>query len=291
MMRHFSVLAGLVFLCGCTSLAAVKQRDTVPVTVSEIQQSISCELHYAMQGSTGGGLEELKTWGAIVELTLSVKDKSNVVPGIGTLRAQVGDGTLTASPTTLTLDNDVEEKNTLAYFVRFESLRSPAECPRQGSAHASTGLELADLLIGVNNVVNSGGSITSATTAVAGMIATNGTVIGPNTFLPGILSVPERIPTVRYERIFTISRKIGGGLTFQVPEVTLSLTGTGAERARTANKITVTMGTLQPAAGANAGASNVLEESIWKQREEELQLLRDFTPSGVIIINPPPPTP
>lgn len=275
-------------LTGCSSVGGRPQAPAVPVTVSEIQRAIACEFAYAFAGTSGRGRDELEQWGAIIELKLGVKDTVNIVPGIGAMSGKVGDVKVTADPSSLTIDSAVEEKNALAYFVPLKAHADSAICPSQGGSGASSGLELADLLIGTAQVINSNGTITSTASLSTGGIDSNGTLIGPGSNFPGFSVVPARIPTVRYTRSFKVYRKVGGGLAFEVGDVTLSLKGTGADRTRALddNKITITMGAMQePQRDASQGFE--LEASVWEQQLDELKLYRLLVPNEVIVINPP----
>jgi hypothetical protein len=286
-MRQVIGLLLSLSVAGCSGVAALTQIEPVPVTVAEIQRSIACEFAYALQNSSGEGQAAIRDWGALVELELGVKDTSNVIPGLGTINANVGDGQLTLSPSTLTLDRSVEDKNTLAYFVGLEQSANAATCPKQGSPAASSGLEVADLLTGVAEVISAGGSLTSTASVSAQGIAANGTLIGQGTTFPGLTIVlKEKIPTIRYERTFTVGRKAGGGLTFAVPQVTMTIAGTGAGRERKDNKIKITMGALSEPSVEAASIGTGLLDSIQENRDAQLKLLTELQPSEVIVVNP-----
>lgn len=288
--RGFSPVVAALLLTACSSMGSHQGVPDTPVTVSEIQRAIACEFAYAFQRTSGRGRDELEQWGAIVELKLGVKDSVNVIPGVGAFTGKVGNATLKTEPSALTLDSVKEQKNTMAYFVPIKAHGDSAVCPAQNSRTASSGLELADLLIGTAQVINSNGVITSTASLSTAGIEVNGTLIGPGSQFPGFAVVPARIPTIRYQRTFKVTRKIGGGLTFEVGDVSLSLKGTGAERTRALedNKIVITMGAMQaPERDETAGSE--LEDSIWEQRRRELELYTLLTPNEVIVVNPPSP--
>lgn len=306
-MRSAAWVALAVALSGCTSLHSHSSRiPDLPVTVAEIQRAVACEFAYAINSTEGEGRTALRSWGAVVELTLIAKDTANITPGMGALSAKVGNTTIstTATPPAMTFDGFREDKNTLTYFAPIEKQAKSAQCPDQYSPEASTGLELASLLVGTAQVINSGGSITSSASSITtlgiGPSAT-GAVVSAGTVFPVTTgAVRETIPTVKYERNFTVSRKLGGGLSFKVGDVSLSLSASGTGRERTNNKILISMGAqsvtvkkstdqadLEGDVGPAAGETISLQESILRQREKELQLLQGLLPKEVIVVNPP----
>lgn len=305
-MRSIFTIATMVTLAGC-SAAGLNNPDNrvsrTPVTVAEIQRAVACEFNYALRHSDGAGRQALLGWSAVVELTLAAKDTHNITPGLGQMSAKVGNATIaTGSPApSMTFDGYVEDKNTLAYVARIEDQARGSTCPVEGSALASTGLELADLLVGTAQVISSGGRITSSNSIItnAGIGPVDGALVSAGTVLP-VATVAEDIPTVKYERWFTVSRKAGGGLSFKVGSVSLSLTGSAIGRERKDNKIVVTMGASRgklspsqmadladfPTSGAVDGEIS-LEDSILIQRRRQLDALRGLTPNEVIVVVPP----
>lgn len=273
----------------------------VPVTVAEVQRAIACEFFYALQDTSGAGHDDIKGWSAVVELTLIAKDTATITPGLGKVSAKVGNVTLatTASLPQMVFDGSVEDQNVLTYVAAIEKQASSASCPAQDSPAASSGLELAELLVGTAQVINSGGKITSSTSIItrAGIGPAQGSVINAGAVFPALAAVQEKIPTVKYERSFTVSRKAGGGLSFTVGDVSLTLTGSSVGRDRSKNKITVTMGpssgTLRSDEQADLsdepgeGGTISLEDSIFDQRKQEIELLRGLVPNEVIVVTPP----
>ena len=300
-MRIVAVGAATLALAGCASglHSQINRVAAVPVTVSEIQRAIACEFQYALQASNGLGREVIGSWSAVVELTLIAKDTSTVTPGLGQMSGKFGNATIsTASPLpSMTFDSQVEDQNVLTYVAGIEGQASSASCPAQDSPLASSGLELADLLVGTVQILNSGGSITSSASVItrAGVGPVEGSIISSGTVYP-LAAVKEAIPTVKYERGFTVSRKAVGGLSFKVGDVSLTLTGTAVGRDRSKNIIKVTMG---PSTGTRASTDQAdldgpigdaqqisLEDSIFLQRQQEIELLRGLVPDEVIVITP-----
>ena len=277
--------------------SGVSSVEQTPVTVAEIQSAVACEFKYALDDIKGSARTTIASWSAVVELSLIAKDTHNVVPGLGSLTTKVGDASLTATSPTATFDGNVEDKNTLAYVAKISDQASHMTCAPEGSAAASNGLGLADLLTGTGQILNSGGKITSSSSIITntGIGPTDGTVIVAGTTLP-VAAAQEKIPTVKFVRTFTVSRKVGGGLSFKVGDISLSVTGSGNGRDRTNNTITVTMGAssakLSPADRADLSdavgddGEISLEQSIIEQRKAQLNALRDLTPKDVIVVNP-----
>lgn len=305
-MRVAGWTAVAVALSGCSSLSSQSARmPDLPVTVAEIQRAVACEFAYALDTTDGDGRKALRTWGAVVELTLIAKDTVNITPGMGALSAKVGNATISTTATTpgMVFDGSREDKNTLTYVGPIEKQARTAQCPDRYAPDASTGLELAELLIGTAQVINSGGSITSSAAGITAVgIGPSGTgaVVSAGTVFPVATgAVREDIPTVKYERTFTVSRKLGGGLSFKVGDLSLSLSASATGRDRTNNKIVISMGPqsvtktstdqadLEGDVGAAASETISLEESILRQREKELELLRGLLPKEVIVVNPP----
>jgi hypothetical protein len=280
-MRIFSIIVLTLVTAGCSSLAGSNHIPDIPVTVSEIQKALGCEFFYAFQnaGPTGNPLAK---WGAIIELNLGVKDHINIVPGVGALSAKVGNATLTSTAASATLDDQVTDKNALAYTVALSRFENAKDCPAEHSSDAASGLGLSDFLTGTVQILKSGGHLTSTTILTSAGIASNGTVIGPGTNLPGVVATKEQVPTIRYARTFSVSRKVGGGLSFQMGNVGLSLAGSGAERTRadTDNSITITMGALEV-------DGTKLIDSFWNQRSVDYDALRSVTPNSIVVVNQP----
>lgn len=302
-MRTAVSIALVVVLGGCAS-GGIRSHAShvagVPVTVAEVQRAVACEFAYALMNSEGDGRDVIASWSAVVELTLIAKDTATVTPGLGKLSGTVGDLTVSTTATlpSMTFDGHVEDQNILTYVARIEDQAAGASCPPQGSPAASSGLELADLLIGTSQVINSGGRIASSTSIITsrGIGPVEGAVVNAGTVIP-VAAVRESIPTVKFERGFTVSRKAGGGLSFEVGDYSMTLTGSNMGRARTNNKIVVTMGASQGTlrrtgdeeldAAVDPGAPISLEDSIFQHRRDEIDLLRGLVPNEVIVVTPP----
>lgn len=293
----------MALLAGCSAPQGLRA-PIVPVTVAEIQQAVACEFRYALDATQGDGKAALRKWSAVVELSLNAKDSHNIVSGLGSMSAKVGNATIaTAStPPSGTLDGSVTDKNTLAYLVEIDKQAERAVCAHKGSPQASSGLELAELLIGTAQVINGGGSITSSSSMITnlGVGPSPGASVVSGTVVPAAAAVRELIPTVKYERTFSVSRKVGGGLTFKIGEVSLALSASGVGRERKDNTITITMGKSSATVkvAGQDGLSDLsgtapipvtisLEDSIFLHRQEELEALRGLTPKEVIFITPP----
>jgi hypothetical protein len=270
------------------------------VTVAEVQRALACEFAYALEGTTGEGRRAVDNWGAFIELTLISKDLANITPGIGRFSSKVGNTTVatTATLPSMTFDGFVQDKNTIAYFVGVREHAADAACPPAHSELAASGLELADFIVGAAQVINSGGRIASSSSILtsAGLNPVAGAVITAGTVFPAA-AVREVIPTIKYERVFTVSRKASGGLSFKVNDLELTLSGSNNGRERTNNMVTVTMGarsaTITSADQADldgrvADPGRIsLEDSIFLHREDELNALRGVTPNEVIVVTPP----
>lgn len=280
---------------GCSSLAGSKHLQDaadVPITVGEINNAFGCEFHYALQSSTGAGHTALENWGAIVELDLSVSDDMKIIPGIGALNANIGNATLTTQPASLTVANTVADTNAMAYFIPVSQYDTMPSCPAQGGHGASNGLELASFLEATAQVINAGGKITSTSTLSSAGFASNGTSIGPGTILPGLnlAAAPADIPTIHYGRTFTVSRSVGGGLSFQVQDISLTMNGSTASRTRDKNTISIIMGDLGTGTHLRAydnNDDNPLLRSIWKQRSQEVQNVKNLTDGQIVVVTPP----
>lgn len=299
-MRGAIWIIAAVALAGCTTTgfdSGTSSVDDTPVTVAEVQRAVACEFSYALSGPDGEGRQAIASWSALVELSLGVKDSHNVVSGLGSMTAKVGNGTLAATSPSMTFDGYVEDKNTLAYVTKIAGKARNSTCPRQGSPLASNGLGLAELLAGTVQIIDSGGEITSSSSIItsAGIGPSSGAVVLAGTVLP-VATVQEKIPTVKFERSFTVSRKAGGGLSFKVGDISLSLTGSGIGRERKDNKITVTMGMSSAPLSSTEqadlsgpiepGGVQTLQGSIFEQRTKQLDALRGLTPNEVIVVNP-----
>lgn len=307
-MRALVWMASAVALAGCSSLGPGDYNahvPEVPVTVSEVQRAVACEFAYALDGTDGEAKKALGNWGAFVELMLVVKDGATLSPGVGQFSAKFGNTTVstgTALPG-MTLSGSVQDKNTMAYFVGIKENAASAKCPPQDSTVASSGLELADFLLGAGLVINSGGRIASSGQIItsAGVNVPANAVVTSGTIFPTAVAAPrELIPTIKYERTFTVSRKAGGGLNFKVGDVTLTLTGSDAGRERKDNTLTITMGARSAEVIRDDGLEGVdtpsepkeisLEDSIFQNREDQVNQynsLRGAAPNEVIIVNPP----
>lgn len=273
------------------------------MTVAEVQRAIACEFAYAIEGTSGEGRRAINNWGALVELTLIVKDNANITPGMGQFSTKLGGATLatTATLPSMTFDGFVQDKNTMAYFVGLKEHAAGAACPPEDSEFAASGLELADFIEGAAQVINSGGRLASSSSLItsAGLNPAPGSVISSGTIFPAGsgASARELIPTIKYERTFTVSRKASGGLSFKVNDLTLTLTGSASGRERTNNTIFVTMGARSVEVPSSDQADLEgrvpeparisLEDSIFLHREDELNALRGVTPNEVIVVTPP----
>lgn len=302
-MRQVAWIAAVTMLAGCSTgglhdLAKKESASGTPVTVAEIQRAIGCEFQYALSDSQGSGRDVIRKWSAVIELSLSARDTYTVVPGLGQVSAKVGNATLsTTSPSpSMTLDGYTEDRNTMTYVTTIADQADKSTCPEQGSLNASDGLGLSDLLVGTSQVLNSGGRIAASSSVItsAGVGPVNGAVVSAGTVFP-VATVKEAIPTVKYDRSFTVSRKAGGGLSFKVGDISLSLTASSTGRERKDNKITVTMG---PATGKltsrdqadidgtlTVGDTISLEDSIFLQRQAQIDALKGITPDQVVVVN------
>lgn len=279
-------------LTGCSSLKGGDNLPPIPVTVSEVSRAIICDFSYAIQ-RTGGEGSPLGTWGAFIEVKLGVKNSANVIPGLGTLNAKAGNASLTLKPSNLTIDDSVQDKNHLAYFMPLEGGESHSSCPKDGAPDAASGLGLADFLVGTVEIIRAGGKLQSTSSssdclepdaARLKALSADVSVAGST---PTLAATKEDIPTICYNGSFAISHTVGGGLTFQVADVSMSVLGSGATHARAAadNIITIAMGDMVP----DTAGDNSLVESIWKRRTQDVEVNNALRPNNVIIINPPPP--
>jgi hypothetical protein len=301
-LRSAVLIVIVLALAGCASglRSHASRLSEIPVTVAEVQRAVACEFAYALQNSSGDGRDIVGSWSAVVELTLIAKDTATIAPGLGQMSGTIGSATISTTGTlpSMALTGNVEDKNVLTYVGGIEKQARSAHCPAQNSPLASSGLELAELLIGTSQVINSGGRIASSASiiTVAGIGPHQDAVISAGTVFP--VAVQEKIPTVKYERSFTVSRKAGGGLSFKVGDVSLTLTGSSIGRDRSENTIKVTMGassrTLRSTDQADrdepveAGSETIsLEDSVFQQREEAIKLLQGLIPNEVIVVTPP----
>ena len=209
-------------------------------------------------------------------------------------------GIVTVSPSTT---NEVGDADTISYATNLANSANMTDCPPQHSPLAATGLGLSDFLVGTARILDSGGEIFSTVALTDPEKAIFGNLQVSAAAQLQLALTPEDIRTITYTRTFAITRKVGGGLTFKINDISLSLNGSGNGRTRAGNVITVKMGGPKPApppvargnfalapmgAAAPGGAADALQNSVLAQRKKQLDILKALPQNNVVVVNPPP---
>ena len=187
-MRTIAIIAATALgLAGCTTIPKIAQQSAI--SPAEIHDAVQCEIAYAIENPSSGA-SAFADWVAAIQLEITLTDSIGMKPGLN-FTGSLGKAEYKV-PASLDY-SDVRKGHAILAYDALTLTDAHGGCPERGSGASAKGLGLAEWLERAGDTMtfanSDGGTLTK----------------------------------FGYTMTFSVTRSVGGGLTFKTDHVSVSL--------------------------------------------------------------------